>query len=285
MKVSGFSFIRNAVKYSYPIVEAIKSILPICDKFYIAVGKSDDGTLELIEQLDPDKVIIINTEWDDSLREGGKVLACETNKAFQAIENNFDWAFYIQGDEIVHEKYLPVIKDEMERWKDDDNVDGLLFNYLHFYGSYSYVADSEKWYSKEVRIIKNNKKIYSYKDAQGFRKGNNEKLRVKWINAFIYHYGWVKPPDIQKKKVTDFHRLWHSDQWIENNCQFDYSNIDSLKPFKGSHPSVIQPMIECKNWTFEHDLSKNRNTIKSRLKRIVKIITGIEIGYKNYKII
>jgi hypothetical protein len=29
----------------YPIVEAIKSILPICDDFVVAVGNSDDDTL------------------------------------------------------------------------------------------------------------------------------------------------------------------------------------------------------------------------------------------------
>ena len=48
MKVCGFSFIRNAVKYDYPIVESIRSILPICDKFVVAVGNSEDNTLQLI---------------------------------------------------------------------------------------------------------------------------------------------------------------------------------------------------------------------------------------------
>ena len=50
MKVSGFSFIKNALIYDFPIVEAIKSILPICDEFVVAVGESDDDTLELIAE-------------------------------------------------------------------------------------------------------------------------------------------------------------------------------------------------------------------------------------------
>ena len=45
MKVSGFTFIRNAIKFDYPVVEAIKSILPVCDDFFVAVGNSDDNTL------------------------------------------------------------------------------------------------------------------------------------------------------------------------------------------------------------------------------------------------
>ncbi|MEN8118951.1 MAG: glycosyltransferase family 2 protein [Bacteroidota bacterium] len=285
MKVSGFSFIRNAEKFGFPIIEAIKSILPVCDDFYIAVGKSDDNTLELIKQIAPDKIKIIETIWDDSLREGGKVLAIETNKAFQAIAGDSDWAFYIQGDEVVHEKYLPEIKKQMKLWKDDKKVDGLLFKYLHFYGSYDYVGDSAKWYPREIRLIKNDKKIYSFKDAQGFRKGNNKKLRVKPINAYMYHYGWVKPPEMQEQKVTNFQKLWHSDQWINDEFKFDYSNIDELAHFEGTQPKVMKELIAQKNWLFEYDISQNKLNLKNRFKNLVKKYFGIEIGYKNYKIV
>src|SRR5690606_2696723 len=155
MKVTGFTFVKNALVYDYPVVEAIQSILPICDDFVVAVGKSDDDTLELIQSIDPSKIRIIETEWDESLREGGRVLAVETNKAFAEVAADADWAFYIQGDEVVHEKYLPVITDAMKRYKDDKQVDGLLFKYLHFYGSYDYVGASANWYNHEIRIIKN----------------------------------------------------------------------------------------------------------------------------------
>ncbi len=79
MFVSGFTFIRNAVRYDYPILEAIRSILPLCDEVVVAVGRSEDGTRELIEGLGDPRIRIIDTEWDDSLREGGRVLAVETN--------------------------------------------------------------------------------------------------------------------------------------------------------------------------------------------------------------
>ncbi len=289
MKISGFTFIRNAVKYGYPIVEAIKSILPVCDEIYVAVGKSDDNTLELINGIDPLKIKIIETIWDDSLREGGRVLAIETDKAFQSIPLDFDWAFYIQGDEVMHEKYITEVKQAMNKWKDDPKVDGLLFKYTHFYGSYDYVGNSERWYPNEIRVIKNNKKIYSYRDAQGFRKNENEKLNVKPIDAYIYHYGWVKEPKVHIEKLKNFEKLYNTDSKLQKKVQsideFDFSNVDSLELFKGSHPKVIQDLIERKNWVFNHDLSKNRVTLKSRFKRIVKKLSGIEIGYKNYKIV
>ena len=289
MKVSGFTFIRNAVKYGYPIVEAVKSILPLCDEIYIAVGKSDDNTLELIKNIDPVKIKVVETVWDDSLREGGRVLAVETDKAFQSIPSDYDWAFYIQGDEVIHEKYIPTVKEAMLKWKDDDNVDGLLFKYMHFYGSYDYVGSSERWYPNEIRVIKNNKKIFSYRDAQGFRKNDNEKLNVKPIEAYIYHYGWVKEPKVQSTKIENFHKLYKDNKQTETKVQepndFDYTGIDSLALFQGNHPQVMRELIERKNWTFNYDLSQNKVTLKSRFKRLVKWLTGIEIGYKNYKIV
>ena len=199
MKVSGFTIIRNAIKFDYPVIEAITSILPICDEFVVAIGNSNDDTLNLIKNIDSPKIKIIETIWDDTLREGGKVLADETNKAMDAISEDTDWCFYIQSDEVVHEKYLPNIKTAMKKHLSNPNVEGLLFNYTHFYGSYDFIGVSRSWYKKEIRIVRNDKTIQSYKDAQGFRK-NGGKLNVKSIDASIYHYGWVKHPKNQQAK-------------------------------------------------------------------------------------
>jgi len=287
MKVTGFSFIKNALIYDYPIVEAIKSILPICDEFVVAVGKSNDDTLNLIKQIDKQKIKIVETDWAEDLRDGGQVLAIETDKAFANISKDTDWAFYIQGDEVVHEKYLDVIYKEMLHFKDEPNIDGLLFKYLHFYGSYDYVGSSSNWYNHEIRVIKNDKTIYSYRDAQGFRKGNNKKLNVKSIDAYIYHYGWVKKPTAMQKKQENFHKYWHDDKWIESNIlkadEFDYlKHINELKPFIGEHPKVMQKRIEEKNWKFNYDISLNKRKIKDKLKIALNKYFGIDIGYKNY---
>ena len=129
VKVSGFSFIKNAVIYDYPVVEAIKSVLPLCDEFVVAVGASDDNTREIIAGIDK-KIKIVDTHWDESLREGGRVLAVETDKAFAEVAEDSDWAFYIQGDEVMHEKYIEPVRQAMLKHKDDKHIDGLLFSYL-----------------------------------------------------------------------------------------------------------------------------------------------------------
>ncbi len=294
MKITGFSFIRNAIKYDYPIREALLSVLPLVDELVVAVGKSDDETMGLVAGLDKNKIRIIETEWDDNLREGGRVLALETQKAYDSIRGG-DWAIYIQGDEVLHESDYPAIRSALERYAGDPQVDGLLFNYRHFYGSYDYTGASRRWYRREVRIVRPphfvlnpQLKIYSYRDAQGFRKNDNEKLRVKPVDAYVYHYGWVKPPEAQMQKQQTFNKYWHDDSWMQKNvpaaAQFDYSNIDSLTRFTGKHPLVMQERINKKNWQFDFDISRSRYTLKEKISGFVERMTGYRPGeYKNYR--
>lgn len=290
MKISGFTFIRNAVKFDYPVVEAIKSILPVCDDFIVAVGNSDDNTLELIQSIDKQKIKIIETIWDDSpeMKKGGKVLAVETDKAFQAIPEDSDWAFYIQGDEVIHEKYLANIYSSMDKYKNNKEVDGLLFNYLHFYGSYDYIGISPKWYNNEIRAIKNDKTIYSFRDAQGFRKGKNIKLNVKPVDAYVYHYGWVKEPEIMMKKLKNSLSFYSKENLPGkkfSNTMFDYSSIDALSIFTGTPPQVMKERIEHKNWNFEHDISFNKISIRYKCKIFLKEYLGIDTYWENYNLI
>jgi glycosyltransferase involved in cell wall biosynthesis len=289
MKVSGFTFVRNAIRFDYPVVESITSILPLCDEFVVAVGNSDDGTRELVSSIPSGKIRIIDTLWDESKREGGSVLAEETNKAFDAVSRDSDWAFYLQADEVVHEDFLDPVRRKMERWCGDERVEGLLFNYLHFYGSYDFVADSREWYRREVRIIRNNPQIRSWRDAQGFRL-DGRKLNVAPVPGWVYHYGWVKPPEFQQAKQKSFHRYWHDDEWIEKKVpseeKFDYSGIDSLDKFEKTHPAVMQERIRKKNWHFEFDPTKKQWSLPTRILHTVERKTGWRIGeYKNYKIV
>jgi len=290
MKVCGFSFIRNARRFDYPVTEAIRSILPLCDKFIVAVGNSDDGTREMILSIDP-KIEVIDTVWEDSLREGGRVLALETDKAFQAIPAGYDWAFYIQGDEVVHEKYLPAVREAMHKHLDDKRVDGLLFKYMHFFGSYDFVGQRYSWYRREIRVVRNRKDIFSYRDAQGFRKRPNDKLRVPLIDAYIYHYGWTREPEALQKKVTSMIRLYRDDSWLKkffkNDKSYNYSEkLEPIKPFEGTHPAVMKERIARKNWKYEPDLSLQYSSAKDRLKRIIGNLTGWYPGeYKNYRML
>jgi hypothetical protein len=267
--------------------------MPLCDEIIVAVGNCNDGTRELVAAIHPTKIKIIDTVWDATKTTGGIVLAEETNKAFKAISTDSDWCFYIQGDEVLNEDGIQNIKAAMLKYKDDKSVDGLLFKYLHFYGSYDYVGTSNNWYSNEIRIVKNDKNIYSYKDAQGFRKGNNEKLSVKPVNAFIHHYGWVKEPEKMQQKIYGTAKLWGGDDIddVKNKNQtytttFDYSAISALEKFTKNHPFLMQERIEKLNWKFDYDVTYNNYTLKEKFKNFLFKITGKRFfEYQNYKIV
>ncbi|MBD2751316.1 glycosyltransferase family protein [Spirosoma validum] len=288
MKVAGFSFIRNAVQFDYPIVEAITSVLPLCDEFVVAVGDSDDDTLALIKAIPSDKIRIVHTVWDQNARAGGRVLALETDKALAAVSPDADWAFYIQGDEVLHEKSIPAVREAMQTYLTDKNVEGLLFNYLHFYGSYSYVGDSRQWYRREIRVIRNTGNVVAYKDAQGFRTRDNHKLKVKLIDAYIYHYGWVKPPEAQRERLRYANHFWNSPERAAEveaaQEHFAYGQIDSLAHFTGTHPTVMQARVDRLNWPFTFDTSQKQYSPRVRFLTFIEKLTGWRIGeYKNYK--
>jgi hypothetical protein len=255
----------------------------------MCVGNSEDDTLGLIRSIDSDKIRIVETVWDDSKRKNGEVLAEETNKAFDQIQDDYDWAFYIQADEVLHEKYQPVLRNAMEKWQQQPAVEGILFKYLHFFGSFDYHADSRSWYRNEIRIIRNNKQIRSYKDAQGFRI-NGRKLNVKAADAYMYHYGWVRPPEVMQQKHVNFNKLYHSDEWVDrkiNHTQlYDYSKVDSISRFTESHPLVMQERIRRLNWDVELDENTKSYKFADRMLHWVEDKTGKRLfEYRNYNLI
>jgi len=290
MKVSGFAIARNVVQADYPLKEAIFSILPLCDEIIIAVGKSQDTTRAYIESFNIPQLRIIDTVWNDNIREGGAVLADETNKALAEVSADSDWLIYIQADECIHEDDLPKIRKALEDNLDNKHIDGLLFDYLHFYGSYDFLGDSRRWYKNEIRIIRNNLGIKSWKDAQGFRKKDDTKITVAKANARIFHYGWVKHPKHQQIKQMQFHRLWHDDAYMQQNVnisdEFDYSGIDSLIPFEQNHPAVMKNRVDNISWKFAiNPLAKNFG-MKAKILYWIEKKCGWRVGeYKNYKLV
>jgi len=291
LKVSGFTFVKDAIKFSFPVVESIKSILPICDELIVNVGKSDDGTLNLISSIKNRKIDIIESEWNPNFKYKGKILAQQTDIALAKCTG--DWCFYLQADEVVHERDLDKILRCMERELPDENVEGLIFNWIHFYGDYFTYINSYHWYQREVRIIRNFRDITSWSSAQGFRlKGR--KLRVKDTGAYIYHYGWVRSPRVMAEKKRYHDSLHHGNGW-ENEYKgekFDYYEyIDPwmLKKYNGNHPKIMEKRIN--EWQEKYDISKttHRLTFKDIRNRVSDFIarkTGWKIGeYKNFILI
>jgi len=289
MKVCGFTIVRNAVKFGYPVIESIRSALPVCDCMVVLIGNSDDDTLTLIQTIDDPKIRILHSVWDDSLRKGGQVLAVETNKALDAISQEFDWCFYLQADEVIHEKDYQPIRQAMAANLENNRVEGLLFKYMHFWGTFDYIGINRQWYRHEIRIIRNDRRIRSYRDAQGFRK-EVKKLYVKHVNAHIYHYGWVRPPAVMVAKQRNFASLYLSGEQLqsaENSlASFSYNEVDAVKRFTGTHPAVMRNLIDNLSWEVSIDESQLNMRFKDRLLYAFEKVTGYRLfEYRNYKIL
>jgi hypothetical protein len=297
MKVSGFSYIRNGFNYDYPFIESIKSILPICDEFIITVGESIDGTKEAIEALDSPKIKIIDTVWDDKLRIGGKIFSQQTNIALDNITG--DWAFHIQADEVIHENDLKKIYDTMLKYQHNERVEGFLFDFLNFYGGYKYIGTTRRWHRNEIRIVRNLPNIRSYRDSQGFRiypsrehwenSHQGKSLKVIKLDVPIYHYSYARHPALMQKKYNYFNSFWHDDKWLKENKikeAFDYSLIDYVIEFSGTHPEIMKERIKKQDWDFVFNHSKRNFTPKEWFLYMVEKYTGWRIGeYRNYRII
>ncbi len=288
MIITGFTIIRNAIKNDYPIVEAITSILPIVDEMIVLVGQSDDETEELIRSINSSKIKIHYSVWNTGLQSGGVVLAQETNKALAFVDPTSDWAFYIQADEVIHEKYHSAIVEGCTKYKDDDRVEGLLFKYVHFYGSYQYVGDSRKWYSHEVRIIRPGRGLTAYRDAQGFRN-NGERIAVKKLDTCVYHYGWVKTRENMIAKMKNVTAFWAGNQQafqkaIASNELFSFNDYDSVSHFSGTHPQVMQKRISERDHALQLDVNRKNLSFKDRIMYFIEKITGKRFfEFKNYR--
>lgn len=312
MKISGFTFARNASKLFYPVRESIESILPIVDEFVIALGDSDEGdrTEELINSIGSSKIKIIRTKWDLEKYPNGTEYARQTDIAKNACTG--DWLFYIQGDEVVHEKYLPGIKISCERYLNDKSVEGFLFRYKHFWGDFNHYVVSHVWYAKEIRIIRNDPEIHSWRDAQSFRripdfdgkdylrKENTRKLNVVALDAEVYHYGYVRPPEVMqtKRKNHNTNYLGESStrrSFRDSPSSFDYGDLTKVRQFKETPPACMKDFIARFNWQDQlHYGSVPKDYAPQKHEKLkYRILTFIEqrflggrqiLSFKNYRI-
>jgi hypothetical protein len=252
-RVSGFSIVRNAIQYGYPVAESLRSLAPLVDEIVVVVGKGDDGTLELVRSLDLPGLRVIETVWDEALRVGGRVLAQQTNLAL--AECRHPWAFYLQADEVVHEADHARIRAALERWGTDDGVNALRFRFLHFEGTYAYVNYVRYW--KQCRLVRNNGQVRSVGDAAGFGRVDGRSLRVRHTGAKIYHYGWARAPEVLKRKTLAFQKLYHDDAWVAaryGDVPPEYlSDVDVAFRFRGTHPAVMAGRIGGATWEIPAD--------------------------------
>jgi hypothetical protein len=296
VKISGFSFVRNADTLGYPVGESIRSILPMCEEFIIAVGRGGpkDRTRDIITDIGSPKIKIIDTEWTDRDKLKGGIYSQQTNIALSQCKG--DWCFYIQADEVLHEQFLPIVHARCEQFLGNEKVEGLLFSYRHFWGDYKHYQAGHGWYPFEIRIVRNRIGALSIGDAQSFRR-KNEKLHVESANAMMFHYGYVRHPGLMQTRNKEIETTYQGSEAVARLFEnapdaFDFGPLNELPVFSGTHPAVLENRIKEMNWAhlLRYSGPKRRPypSLKHRvLTKIEKIFFGGKQigGYKNYKLL
>jgi len=255
MKISGFTIVSNAVKFNYPVLESIRSILPICDEFIVNVGDCQDGTLDLIRSIDSPKIRIIQNKWDMS--QGFQVLSQQTNVALRACKG--DWAFYLQSDEVIHEADLYKLKFWMRYYLNRKEIDALRFWWLHFYGSFWRYRVDLGWYQKQDRIIRNNGQVESHGDAYGFRRVDGKPLKTGLTFCCLYHYGWVNSNEMMQKRYDNATAIGYMDKKSSISTIGDYGDLNRFPAYLGTHPDVMKETVA------QHRISREDfDTIKKK---------------------
>ena len=298
MKIAGFTYVRNGFDYGVPFLESIQSVLPICEVFVVAVGDSTDGTREAIEQLNSPKIKIIDTIWDMNLREGGKVFAQQANIALDQVQA--DWCLHIQSDEVFHENDLDKIVATIDTYNDDKRVEGFILPFIHFWGGYDHIRNTRRVHNFEIRLFRNHIGVRSYRDSQGFRKYHSfeayengtekgEKLKVKKMDATVYHYTGIRSPDAYAKKVAMFQSYYNTAEGLDKmmaSHDFQMHSVDRTIPFKGSHPAIMHDKVTSQNWEYSYKKELSVWHKKDKFLQPIEDFLGFKLGeYKNYKLI
>ena len=258
MRVSGLTLGYQALTNGYQLGECIRSMLPVVDEVVANIGASDDGTREAVLAAGGDKVRLLAEPWDVSLREKGLLLSRETNRGMEKCTG--DWILYLQADEVLHEDDLGLLRECIELASRNPRVDALSFRYLHFYGGPRWVQDHPfRWYRRAVRAVKNGRGLVSVGDALKFRRKagpGTVRVRAMATAVTVYHYGWMRPPEVMVRKQRHLDRFWHGDGEIERrystvSAATIYDDTRDLREFRGTHPAVMAERIAATKWEFE----------------------------------
>jgi hypothetical protein len=284
MKISGFTFLRNGTLMGYPYLESIKSILPLVDEFVVNVGAGNDDTYERIVAIADPKIRIIRSQWNEGMHAKGFVYAQQ--KMIAQYNCTGDWAFYLEGDEVLHENDLDRIRDSMLLHLPNPKIEALAFHYHHFYGTPHQVATSAAWYRNEVRVIRNTIRSYAPDGLYWVVMPSHRRGRFPYAahtGAHIYHYGWARSAARMAEKIRRVAQYWDG----VAAPTFDYGNIDSkiLTPFSGSHPKIIEEWLKNEaehNFSPNQDYRLSRRDKKHRISMQLEKWFGWDLSKKHY---
>lgn len=247
--ICGITMVKNAVKYDYCIKEAIESMLPVCDHVICVYVESEDGTLEILNSIDSNKLQIIElpeSEWD--VIQGKERLSYITNIGIQSADKlGFTYVLYVQADEVLSEKSYDSIKKAV-----NDNQEAYMCRRINLWKSPYLELDVPinrlPCSNYVIRLAKVRYRAVDDAESIGAHCNFDYAEQIK-----IWHMGFVRKKEVMKSKIInmqvgvfsmgdydrklDMAEVFNPDLW--------FNPEEDLKPISEPLPQLIE------NWAFE----------------------------------
>jgi glycosyltransferase involved in cell wall biosynthesis len=244
--ISVYTTTYNSIDQEYCIVEGIRSALGFADEVIVVDSHSNDGTVEAIESINDPRIKIYEIDWLPRI--GWAMYKIAKSMAIGRCTK--DWCVLMDADEVFHE--LDYDKIKKVPYSVADNIIGVKFNTLHFYGDYKHLLNGSKsWkdlYTNKVYMVRNGLGIHHGNsgmdiDAHVDRYGIPLKQEyLVHLNISAFHYGHIRSDAAYLKKQNRMHSFYEGKE--VNNTAIDRIDLKNLGTFIGTHPITMKNRVE-----------------------------------------
>lgn len=197
--------IKNGITQGYPFWESLKSCLPFANEIVISEGNSSDETATYINKFasiygsasgNGPTIRLFRDEWTKGQSGNGEIISIISEKNMRRC--TYNWIYYLQADEIVHEGNVDFIKSIAS--KNSRRYNAVEFYFWHFLGSWNPVKSGAA-YHEAIRMVKNNPKIKLMGDGWTFEGDVSPVCKSVNVPHPLFHLGWVFPHNCDQKHL------------------------------------------------------------------------------------
>lgn len=185
MKISGYVCARNAVLLDYSLMEAVRSLIPVCDEVVVSDGESEDSTVDLVKSIGDSRVRVITYPWPSPNRDI-HFLTDWLNWTRERL--SYEYQITVDADEILAPSAYPVVKMLSEKgWCG-------LFKRYNFWKDAKHLAPPNRVCGDYVaRCGPSN--LFACSDEPIPRKSPNLRTTAEHHDGLtIFHTGFIRRP-------------------------------------------------------------------------------------------